>query len=219
MPTASLWLLPPSTDHPFSKSLANLITNTVPTNFPDAHPPDFSGHVTLTPTFDASSTYKTPEQAQSWLDALNLPATPQTEKEEAVIEFMELEADDAFFRKITLRARLDSNLLNLASTIYSQVHTSDEAAAQQWAQKEYAPHLSLMYADMSKQDIEQKMHKVELQLGFEFGELFACCGGQLAQGCRLALVDVSSGKDVAAWKVLAERQIQWVVWKAARALV
>lgn len=219
MSTAALWLLPPSTDHPFSKSLANLITGTVPTNFPDAHPPDFSGHVTLTPKFDASSTYKSAEEAQSWLDALKLPPTPQTEKEEAVIEFMELEADDTFFRKLTLRARPDANLLNLAGTIYAQVHTEDESAAQQWAREEYKPHLSLMYADMGKHDVELKMHKVELQLGFEFGELFACCGGQLAQGCRLALVDVSSGQDVAAWKVLAERPIQWVVWKAARALV
>lgn len=220
MPTASLWLLPPSKDHPFANSLTKLITETVPSNYPDAQAPSFPGHVTLTPSFEAADTYRVPEQAQPWLDGLRLPDTPQNEKDEAIIEFMELEAGDPFFRKLTLRARQQDSLLNLAATVYAQVHVSNEEEARQWAQKDFAPHLSLMYTDLSKHDIEQKMHKVELQLGFEIGDLFACCGGQLAQGARLALVDISSGQeDVGAWKIIAERQVQWVVWKAARALV
>ena len=219
MSRASLWLLPPRADHPFAKSLNKLITDTVPSNFPDVNAPQFSGHVTLTPSFDAASTYKSSEQAQAWLDGLNLPASVSAEKDEAVIEFMELDAGDPFFRKLILTARKDANFLKLAANVYSQVHSSSDEAAQEWTEDDYAPHLSLLYADASKHDIEQKMHKVELQLGFEFGDLFACCGGMLAQGARLAVVDISSGEDVKGWKVLAERDLNWVVWKAARALI
>lgn len=132
---------------------------------------------------------------------------------------MELEAGDSFFKKLTLRARKDANLVTFAAAVRAQALQVDETTAEKWAQNDYLPHLSLLYADAPKHDIEQKMHRVELQLGFEFGDLFACCGGMLAQGARLVLVDTQAEGGVEEWKVLAERSLDWVVWRAARALV
>lgn len=171
MPTAALWLMPPRPDHPFAKSLDKLISDTVPSNFPSAKCPHFLGHTTVSSNFDASDTYETAEKAQSWLDSLDLPDEVKDEKDETVVEYMELEAGDPFFQKLTLRARQDDNLLAFVAKLHSQVHKQGDEAAQKWAKDEYAPHLSLLYSDASKQDIEQKMHKVELQLGFEIGDL------------------------------------------------
>lgn len=218
MPGASLWLIAPKQDHPFNKSLLDLITSTIPSNFSQAKIPRFTPHVTLTSDIDPSKTYSSASSPQAWLDELNIDDLGyRNQFSEVVIELEELEIGDAYFKKLNLRAKKESNLLKLAARCRAIGTGVDDGEAKKWAESEYEPHLSLMYADLSRADVQKRMGLMELQLGWEFGSLFDCCGGQLAQGAKIALVDTS--KEVGDWKIIAERDATWVVWRMARGLI
>ncbi|KAK5095955.1 DNA replication initiation factor cdc45 [Lithohypha guttulata] len=216
MPQSSLWVIPPRDDHPFNKSLLSLIQETIPSDFPRVPKSNFKflPHVTVTSEI-SPSTYGS--DAQSWLDNLSLPTEFQKEKVEPTIELEEIEVGDVFFRKLTLRAKKDENLVKLASVCRSQGLGVSDEEGKKWAESEYAPHLSLMYADLERAEVQKKVGLVELQLGWEFGSLFDCCGGTLAMGGRLVLVDTSG--DVEGWKVLASRECNWMRWTMARGLI
>jgi len=213
---SSLWLIAPSDDHPFNKSLKDLIGSTLPSDFPHAPKNNFIPHVTLTSEIDPKQTYERSSSPQEWLDSLTLPEFKK-EKNEVVIELEELEAGEPFFKKVTLRAKKDANLLKFASKCREHGLELSEGEAQKWAENEYLPHLSLFYGDISKNDVQKKIGLIELQLGFEFGSLFDCCGGTLAMGAKLVLVDTS--KEIADWKPIAERSLPWVIWTMAKGLL
>ena len=216
---SSLWLIAPSDDHAFNKSLKELIGSTLPSDFPSVPKNNFIPHVTITSDIDPAKTYGSSSSSspQEWLDNLSLPTEFQKEKNEVAIELEELESGEPFFKKITLRARKDANLLKLVSKCREQGCQVSENEANAWAEKEYLPHLSLFYGDVSLSDVKKKIPLIELQLGFEFGSLFDCCGGTLAMGARLVLVDTS--QEIKDWTVMAERQLPWAMWKMARGLL
>jgi len=216
MPGSSLWLIAPKDDHPFNTSLKELIGSTLPSSFPRVPKNNFIPHVTITSDIDPAKTYGTSSSPQDWLDNLNLPEFKK-EKNEVVIELEELEAGELFFKKVILRARKDANLLKLASKCREQGLSIPEDDAQSWAEKDYSPHLSLFYGDVSKSDVQKKIPMIELQLGFEFGSLFDCCGGTLAMGAKLVLVDTS--KEIKDWNVIAQRDCPWAIWTMARGLL
>ena len=182
--------------------------------FPGEPKHKFIPHVTITSDIDASKTYGS--SPQEWLDGLQLPDF-QPGKNEASVELEELESGDQFYKKIYIRAGKDANLLKLAAKCREQGLQISEEDAQKWAENDYLPHLSLWYGDISQADVKKRMGTIELQLGFEFGSLFACCGGTLALGARIALVDTSG--EIADWKVLAERDAPWLMFKMARGLI
>lgn len=215
MPGSSLWLIAPRGDHPFNQSLKDLITNTLPSDFPRAPKNTFIPHVTITSDIEPSKTYGD-SSPQKWLDGLKLPEFKR-ESDEVVVELEELEAGEPFFKKVTLRAREDANLLKLAAACRRQGVVIDENEAQQWAETDYLPHLSLFYGDIPKDEVQKKLGLIELQLGFELGSLFDCCGGTLAMGGKLVLVDTS--KPIEEWTPIAERECPWVMWRMARGLV
>jgi len=211
---SSLWLIAPSDDHPFNKSLQDLIGNTLPSDFPHAPKNNFIPHVTITSDVDPSKTYG--DAPQEWLDSLALPEFKR-EFNEVAIELEELEAGEPFFKKVTLRARKDGNLLKLASACRQHGLVVSQDEAQKWADDDYLPHLSLFYGDVPKDEVQKKIGLIELQLGFELGSLFACCGGTLAMGAKLVVVDTS--KPIDEWKPIAERECPWVMWQMAKGLV
>lgn len=177
----------------------------------------FTPHITLTSDIEAS-TYDKSNTPQEWLDSLDLNLDFKKELNEVNVELEQLEAGDQYFKKLYLRAGKDANLLKLAAKCREQTGKGvGETDARRWAEDEYLPHLSLMYSDVGLDVVQKKLGLVELQLGWEFGSLFACCGGQLAGGAKIVLVDTSG--DVDAWKVLAEREAPWVAWKIARGLI
>lgn len=215
MPGSSLWLIAPSEDHPFNKSLSELITSTLPSDFALAPKHPFIPHVTVTSDIDPAQTYGS-SSPQAWLDGLSLPAFKK-EHNEAVIELEELEAGEPFFKKVTLRARKDANLLELASKCREQAVGLSESEAKAWAERDYLPHLSLFYGDLPISDVRKRIPMIELQLGFELGSLFDCCGGTFAMGAKLVLVDTS--KEIKDWTVIAQRDCPWVIWRMARGLL
>lgn len=217
MPGASLWLIAPKPDNPFNKSLTELITSTIPSNFSATKLPKFIPHVTLTSNIDPS-VYSSSASPQEWLDNLPIDALGfKKEHNEAIVELEELEIGEPYFKKLTLRAKHETNLLSLAAKCREIGVGVSEGDAKKWAENEFEPHLSLMYADLGRADVQKRMGLMELQLGWEFGSLFDCCGGQLAQGAKIALVDTS--KEVGEWEVIAERDANWIVWRMARGLI
>jgi 2',3'-cyclic-nucleotide 3'-phosphodiesterase len=133
------------------------------------------------------------------------------------VEFETLESSEHFFRKVTLSASKQANLVKLAAMCREQAVQISAQDAEEWAEKEFSPHLSLFYGDVPLTDVKKKIPMIELQLGFEFGSLFDCCGGTLAMGARLALVE--TGKEIKDWELIAERELPWVMWKMARGLL
>lgn len=220
---ASLWLVPRD-DNPFTKTMRELISDTVPSNYASAlngKKVNFSPHVTVTSEIDPAKTYEG-SSPQKWLDSLALPDFKK-EHDEVVLELDEIEAGDPFFKKLTIRANTNDNLLKLAAqcrrdaVLGGTSETGSEDKAQQWAKNEYMPHLSLMYADIPKAEVKNRVPLVEMQLAYAIGDLFACCGGTLCIGGYLVLVDTS--KDVSEWEVIAKRETPWVMWRMTRNLI
>lgn len=217
MPGSSLWLIAPKPDHPFNKSLTELIDSTIPSNFTRVKLPHFIPHVTLTSDIDPSKTYSS-SSPQDWLNSISIDDLGfKNQHKEVIVELEELEIGDPYFKKLTLRAKKEGNLLKLAAKCREIGLGVSEDEATKWAESEFLPHLSLMYSDLSRADVQKRMGLMELQLGFEFGSLFDCCGGQLAQGAKIVLVDTS--KEVGEWEVIAEREATWVAWRMARGLI
>ncbi|OAP63320.1 hypothetical protein AYL99_02547 [Fonsecaea erecta] len=216
MTGSSLWLVAKRDDEPFNKSMKELIGSTLPSDFPHAPKRNFIPHVTITSDIEPSKTYGAASSPQEWLDSLTLPEFKK-EANEVNIELEELEAGDPFFKKVTLRAAKDANLLKLAAACRQQGLQLSEAEAKSWAENEYLPHLSLFYGDIPRSDVQKKISLIELQLGFEFGSLFDCCGGTLSMGAKLVLVDTS--KPLEEWSPIAERECPWVMWKMAKGLL
>ncbi|OQV11269.1 hypothetical protein CLAIMM_15130 [Cladophialophora immunda] len=215
MPGSSLWLVARKDDEPFNKSLKELIGSTLPSDFPHAPKRNFIPHVTITSDIDPSKTYGS-SSPQEWLDGLSLPEFKK-ESNEVNVELEQLEAGEPFFKKVTLRAAKNANLLKLAAACRQQGLVLSEGDAQGWAEHEYLPHLSLFYGDIPQSEVQKKIGLIELQLGFEFGSLFDCCGGTLAMGAKLVLVDTSQSLED--WTPLAERDCPWVMWKMAKGLL
>ncbi|KIW63161.1 hypothetical protein PV04_10029 [Phialophora macrospora] len=213
---SSLWLIAPNDDHPFNKSLKDLIGGTLPSDFPHTPKNNFIPHVTVTSEIDPAKTYERSSSPQEWLDSLVLPEF-QREKNEVVLELEQLEAGEPFFKKVTLRAKKDANLVKFASKCREQGLLLSESEAQKWAENDYLPHLSLFYGDIPTSEVQKKIGLIELQLGFEFGSLFDCCGGTLAMGAKLVLVDTS--KEIKDWVPIAQRDCPWVIWTMSRGLL
>jgi 2',3'-cyclic-nucleotide 3'-phosphodiesterase len=216
---ASLWLVPRE-DNPFTKTMQELITSTVPSNFAAAlegkDKVNFQPHVTVTSEIDPASTYEK-SSPQDWIDSLQLPEFKK-EFDEVVLELDEIEAGEPFFKKLTIRLNKDKNLFKLVGNCRRDaVYGGDQGKADQWVENDYLPHLSLMYADMPQKDVKNKVPLVEMQLAYAIGDLFACCGGTLCIGGYLVLVDTS--QDVNDWKVIAKRETPWAMWRMTRNLI
>ncbi|KAF2774087.1 hypothetical protein EJ03DRAFT_264026, partial [Teratosphaeria nubilosa] len=187
----SLWLVPPK-NTPFTKTTQDLI----PTNLLPADPP------------------------QAWLDALHLPPAFQKERNEVVLELDALHAADEFYRKLHVAVSPDANLRKLAAVVRAQVvPATSEEEARSWVEREFRPHLSLFDGEVERRVVKGRLAWVEMRMGFALGEMFACCGGALAFGGEMVLVDTRG--DVAGWEgaVVARRETEWVCWRASRKLM
>lgn len=221
----SLWLVPrPS--NPFTTTASELINDTVPSNYriplDGKSTPKFTPHVTLlsqvpTPTND---------DVTSWLANLPLPTDFKKEHNELLLPLDEVQCSSSYFRKLFITVEKTPNLVHLVSTLRSHILSEPLDAAKQWAEsEEFTPHMSLMYADLDTADVKKRVGMVEMQIQYAIGDLFACCGGTLCMGGFLVVVDTGDGeggddaKKVEGWKVLGEREVGWVNWRATRNLI
>ena len=207
-------------------------------------------HITLTSDIKPETYGDSPQQ---WLDDLVFPEDFQKEHVEVVATLYCVEAEEEWNRKLYLNVSEDGNLTRLAARCRreaviaptsngstngvstsngdangSHASNSFDQEASRWASETYQPHVSLLYSsDLTRAEAQKRVGTVELQVGFAIGDLFACCGRQLAGGGSVVLVDTSVREDnadeklkqdVEGWKVLAERKVGWVVWMLDRNL-
>ena len=196
---ASLWLVPPK-DSQLDLLLSHLIKKTVPKHFPELIcPPDFLPHLTLTSDIPVELVSKEP---QAWLDGLLL-----TLEDPPRVIFQSLDVGEAFFKKLTLSAARGP-LYEIATQIRAAaVANGDAEAAEQWARDVYAPHVSLLYAELSigeekRMEVLHELEQAGVKLETE-GTFREEKGMNGWTGGRIVLV--STWKDLRGWSVVAER--------------
>lgn len=201
----SLWFLPKQTS-PFVKTAQELISETIPNIFlsPSQQIQEFPPHVTIT------SKISLDKDPQEWLDSLDCSAY-KAEKNEVILELLELQTEDPFFRKCNIALSENANLRDFAEKCRA-------AAGLEPAGSDYRPHFSLFYGDVETKAVQAKLPLIEMKVGFAIGDLFACCGGALCLGGEMVLVDTS--KPITAWKesIVAKRETPWAMWRASKHL-
>ena len=132
------------------------------------------------------------EQAQRWLDDLPLPKEVDLD-----VRLESLEVGAQYFQKITLGVSKGS-LETFAAYVRSiAVENGNMAAATSWAKEFWAPHVSLMYADIevTAEERQEILHAVT-EAGIRVGkqqDLLKHGKGEYSgwNGGRIALVEVS----------------------------
>lgn len=200
MPGASLWIIPPTSS--FNDFLQTLITDTIPSLFPEATTHSFIPHITITSNVD-QSIYDDQKDPQAWLDSLHLE---HHEAQDIKILLADLEPGHPFFKKLTLNVVEDDPLLRLVAACRMEAVVGyDIINATWWAEGEYLPHLSLMYAEMRASHVEKHLPAV-LNAILDGADGFY----HTADGGKLVLVDTS--KPIRDWTVMAERNLPRLHW-------
>lgn len=206
MPGASLWLLPPANSS-VEDILSQLILKTVPSHFPELKdPPQFPPHLTLTSDIPVDIAKNEP---QKWLDAL-----PLTGLEPPSVSFQSLDIGPQFFKKVTLGVS-KAPLRSLAARVRAfAVEKGDQTAADHWVTETYAPHVSLMYADLEIDSGERCkiLHDVKSSRVWlakeEPVETYGKSEGETHKGWSEGrIVLVSTWQDLKEWTVVAERSL------------
>ena len=209
----SLWLVPHE-GNPFTKSMKEFIATEVPKQF-EQDKQVVGVKVTLTPDVDIEK-ISGGKSAQEWLDSIQFPEF-HSEHNEVVIELDEFRADDDYYRKMNISVKGNDNLKKLAAVCRRAAVSQDEEKAQTWAQNQFDPSLTVLYADIPAKEVSNKIALIEMKLGFAIGDIFACCGGTLCMGGHLVLVDTSKPMDQ--WTPVAKRETPWIMWRASRGLL
>ena len=209
----SLWLVPHD-GNPFTKSMKDFIANEVPKQF-DQGNQVVGVKITLTPDVDLEK-MSGGKSAQEWLDSIEFPEF-HSEHNEVVLELDEFRADDDYYRKMNISVKDNDNLKKLAAVCRRAAVSQDEEKAQTWAQNQFDPCLTVLYADIPAKEVSNKIALIEMKLGFAIGDIFACCGGTLCMGGQLVLVDTSKPMDQ--WTAVAKRETPWIMWRASRGLL
>jgi 2',3'-cyclic-nucleotide 3'-phosphodiesterase len=131
---ASLWLIPPK-DSALSKSLATIINQTLPSLFPEALPPNFAPHITLTSDIIPADV----ANPRQWLDQLQLPDLSGLK-----ITIGELHVGEIVFQKLIQLCDKTEALCELAAACRRAGTGEEEGVVREWIDKNYRPHLSLM---------------------------------------------------------------------------
>lgn len=146
------------------------------------------------------------EQAQRWLDDLPLP-----KKVDLDVRLESLAVGAQYFKKLTLdvnKGPLETFGAHVRSVT---VENGDMAAATSWAKEIWAPHVSLMYADI---EVSARKRQEILQVVIEAGIALEEKHELLEDGTRnysgwnggrIALVE--TWKELRDWKVVASRAI------------
>ena len=209
----SLWLVPRE-QNPFTTTMQELISDTVPRNFTQ-QTYNFTTHVLVTSDIYSQKTLGD-KSAQEWLDSIELPAF-KAEHDEVVLTLDTVEAEDDFYRKMNISVKDDVNLKKLAVVCRQAATSGGEEKAQAWAQQEYRPCFPLLYGDIPTKESQGKVPLIEMKIGFAIGDIFACCGGTLCMGGFLVLVDTS--KPIDQWEPIAKRETPWTMWRATHNLI
>lgn len=203
MPGASLWLVPPYNSN-IDDILSTLIAEIIPKRFPALKaPPKFLPHLTLTSDIAQEAIGGDP---QAWLDGL-----PISVDYPPVVSLQALDIGQSFFRKLTLSTK-KSLLQGLAIQVRAAaVENGDVEAAEHWLDEKYAPHVSLLYAEIEINEIQRREVLDDLvEAGIRL-ETEGLLGGREREGLNGwdggRIVLVPTWKELKDWTVIAEKAL------------
>ena len=146
------------------------------------------------------------KQAQRWLDDL-----PQPKEVVLDVRLESLDVGAQYFKKVTLGVK-KGPLVTLGAHVRSAaVESGSMTAATRWAKETWAPHVSLMYADIEvTAEKRQEILRVVTAAGIRIVEdngLLEDGRGHYREwnGGRIALVE--TWKELRDWEVVASRVI------------
>lgn len=140
MPGSSLWLIPPSS-HPLYKIISELITEDLPSYFPELTGPPFAPHMTLTSNIDPAVYGDKP---QEWLDSIPWPAARDVQ-----VRFETVRTQDVFFRRCYVKVAFDG-VRDVAAIARARGVNGEEnigTKTEQWLDEwksDFGPHVSLI---------------------------------------------------------------------------
>ena len=131
---SSLWLVPPK-DCQLHKALSTLINQTLLPLFPEALPPTFAPHITLS----ADTVSADIANPQEWINQLQLPDVSGLK-----ITIGELEVGSIFFQRLIQLCEKTVPMCDLAATCRMAGMGEGEAEAREWTEGSWRPHCSLL---------------------------------------------------------------------------
>lgn len=145
------------------------------------------------------------KQVQRWLDELPLPKNTSFD-----VRFESLDVGAQYFKKLTLSVNKGSLEVLGTHVRSTAVENGDMTAATSWAKETWAPHVSLMYANIEVTAKKcQEMLQVVREAGVRVGKEHGLEGGESDysgwNGGRIALVE--TWKEPRDWEVVASRAI------------
>ena len=146
------------------------------------------------------------KQAQTWLDDLPLPKNVDLD-----VHFESLDVGAQYFKKITLSVKKGPVETFGAHVRSTAVESGDMVAAASWAKEAWAPHVSLMYADIEvtakhRQEILLMVIEARILIGKEHTLFEDGKGGYSGwHGGQIALVE--TWKEPRDWEIVASRAI------------
>ena len=127
------------------------------------------------------------------------------------VTFQSLDVGEAFFKKLTISAMKDPLYDVAAQVRAAAIEDGDAAAAERWAKDDYAPHVSLLYADLDideekRAQILQELDEVGVRLETE-GALHERKQAGSNGWIGGSIVLVPTWKNVEDWSSIAERAL------------
>lgn len=116
---------------------------------------------------------------------------------------------DTLTTRVTLYVEKTPQLESLAQQCRYKYVAAEPEDAEAWAKDEFTPHVSLVYSEMPREQVEKnlgsKLESAVKGAGIVMGGTGESVGGEIGgwKGGRLWLVDTS--KPFAEWKPMAER--------------
>jgi hypothetical protein len=117
------------------KALTTLITQTLPSLFPEALPPTFAPHITLS----ADTVSAALANPQEWLNQLQLSDVSGLQ-----VTIGELEVGSIFFQKLIQLCEKTEHMCELAATCRRAGMGEGESEGREWAEGSWRPHCSLV---------------------------------------------------------------------------
>lgn len=130
----SLWLIPPK-DSQLYKTLLALIIQVLPPLFPEALPPNFTPHITLT----ADTVLTDLANPQEWLGKIQLQ-----DRNGLKVNIENLEIGNIFFQKVIQLCEKTRPLCELAATCRNAGTGESEEETKEWVERNWRPHCSLV---------------------------------------------------------------------------
>ncbi|RYP22121.1 hypothetical protein DL765_001880 [Monosporascus sp. GIB2] len=204
MPGSSLWLIPPAS-HPLHGIISDLVSEQLPSSFPDLTGPTFAPHMTLTSNIPPALYGDAP---QEWLDSIPWPAARDVQ-----VRFEDVRTEDTFFRRCYIRVVFEGvrSIAGLARARGVNGEETIGSKTEQWLEEwrsAFGPHVSLIYGENPIDEAKlQEIVKLVKSKGVTLAESDSGAQGGLNGWEGGVVWLVPTDKPVGDWKPIATKTL------------